>query len=67
MNRAKTAIVRPILKNYGLVNILNGFSKIYERFLHDRLTKFALKIFSYGTHHSSSHVLLKLTEEWKNL
>ena len=67
MNRAKTAIVRPILKNYRLVNILNDFSKIYERFLHDRLTKFTLKIFSYGTHHSSSHVLLKLTEEWENL
>ena len=42
---AKTALVRPIYKkydrgkinNYRPVSLLNGFSKMYERFLHDSL------------------------------
>ena len=49
---AKTALVRPIykkddrdkIKNYRPASLLNGFSKIYERFLHDSLSKFTDKI-----------------------
>ena len=75
---AKTALVRPIykkddrnkIKNYRPVSLLNGFSKIYERFLHDSLYNFTDKILSkfvsaYRKSYSSNHVLLKLIEEWK--
>ena len=45
---AKTATVRPIfknddrtkIKNYRSVSLLNIFSKIYERFLHENLTNY---------------------------
>ena len=51
---AKTALVKPIykkddgekIKNYRPVNLLNGFSKIYERFLHDSLSNFTDKLLS---------------------
>ena len=75
---AKTALVRSIykkddrdkIKNYRPVSLLNGFSKIYERFLHDSLSKFTDTILSkfvsaYRKSYSSNHVLLKLIEEWK--
>ena len=75
---AKTALVRPIykkddrgkIKNYRPVSLLNGFSKIYERFLHDSLSSFTDKVLSkfvsaYRKFYSSNHVLLKLIEEWK--
>ena len=75
---AKTALVRPIykkddrgkIKSYRPVSLLNGFSKIYERFLHDSLSNFTDKILSkfvsaYRKPYSSNHVLLKLIEEWK--
>ena len=75
---AKTALVRPMykkddsdkIKNYRPVSLLNGFSKIYERFLHDSLSNFTDKILSkfvsaYRKSYSSNHVLLKLIEEWK--
>ena len=75
---AKTALVRPIykkddrgkIKNYRPVSLLNGFSKIYERFLHDSLSNFTGKVLSkfvsaYRKSYSSNHVLLKLIEEWK--
>ena len=74
---AKTALVRPIykkdsskIKNSRPVSLLNGFSKIYERFLHDSLSNFTDKILSkfvsaYRKPYSSNHVLLKLIEEWK--
>ena len=47
----KTALVRPIykkddrgkIKNYRPVSLLNGFSKIYERFLHDSLSSFTVR------------------------
>ena len=50
---AKTALVRPIykkddrgkIKNYRPVSLLNGFSKIYERFLHDSLSNFTDTVF----------------------
>ena len=75
---AKTALVRPIykqddrdkIKTYRPVSLLNGFSKIYERLLHDSLSNFTDKIFSkfvsaYRKSYSSNHILLKLIEEWK--
>ena len=51
---AKTALVRPIYKkdnrdkieNYRPVSLLNCFSKIYERFLHDSLSNFTDKMLS---------------------
>ena len=75
---AKTALVRPIykkddgskIKNYRPVSLLNGFSKTYERFLHDSLSNFTDKVLSkfvsaYRKSYSSNHVFLKLIEEWK--
>ena len=75
---AKTALARPIykkddrdqIKNYRPVSLLNGFSKVYERFLHDSLSKFTDQIFSkfisaYRKSYSSSHVLMRLMEDWK--
>ena len=51
---AKTALVRPIykkddrdkIKNYRPISLLNGFSKIYEIFLHDSLSKVTDEILS---------------------
>ena len=75
---AKTALVKPLykkddrnkIKNYRPVSLLSGFSKIYERFLHDSLSNFTDKILSkfvsaYRKSYSSNHVLLKPIEEWK--
>ena len=77
---AKTVLVRPIykkddrdkIKNYRPVSLLNGFSKIYERFLHDSLSNFTDKIFSqfvsaYRKSFSSNHVLLNLSKNGRNL
>ena len=52
-NSAKVASVRPIFKkgerteigNYRPVSILNCFSKIYERFLHNQITSFSNEFF----------------------
>ena len=75
---AKTALVRSIyknddrgkIKNYRPASLLNGFSKIYKRFLHDSLSNFTDKVLSkffsvYKKSYSSNHVLLKLIEVWK--
>ena len=72
---AKIASVRPIykkddrtkIKNYRPVSILNVFSKIYERFLHDVLTPFVNTflftfISAYRKTYSSSHILINLIE-----
>ena len=74
----KTALVRPIFKknernkieNYRPVSILNGMSKIYERFIHNSLSSFAENILSnfisaYRKAYSSNHVLLRLIENWR--
>ena len=76
---AKTALVRLLYKknnrdevqNYGPVSILNGFSKVDERYLLNSLSNHIEKILSNfivpnRKRYSSSHVLLKLTENWKN-
>ena len=75
---AKIACVRPVFKkdertkisNYRPVSILNVFSKIYEKYLHEDLTNHVNKIFSsfvsaYRKQYSTNHVLIRLIEEWK--
>ena len=75
---AKTALVRLLYKknnrdevqNYGPVSILNGFSKVDERYLLNSLSNHIEKILSnfiaaYRKIYSSSHVLIRLIENWK--
>ena len=75
---AKVASVRPIYKkkcrktieNYRSVSILNTFSKIYERYIDDSLIPYINKCLSefvaaYRKSYSSSHVLIRLVENWK--
>ena len=76
---AKIAHVAPIFKakdrtnkvNYRPISILSVFSKIYERFIQEVLTPFIDKILSkfisaYRKNYSSSHVLIRLIENWKS-
>ena len=58
------------LGNYRPVSELNGISKIYERYIHNSLSSYAKTILSsfisaYKKSYSSSHVLLRLIENWK--
>ena len=75
---AKTATVRPIfkkddrtkIKNYRPVSLLNMFSKIYEKFLHENLTNYVNTFLSkfisaYRKSYSTDHVLIRLIENWK--
>ena len=75
---AKTTTVRSIfkkgdrteIKNYRPVSLLNIFSEIYERFLHENLTNYVDTFFSkfisaYRKSYSSDHVLIRLIESWK--
>ena len=75
---AKTATVRPIfkkgdrteIKNYRPISLLNIFTKIYEKFLHENLSNhvdtFLSKFISaYRKSYSSNHVLKRLIESWK--
>ena len=75
---AKTAPVRSLyhknnrdeIQNYRPASILNGFSKAYERYLLNNLTSHIKKILSnfitaYWKTYSSSHVLIRLIENWK--
>ena len=76
---AKVASIRPIfkgkgerteIKNYRPVSILNCFSKVYERFIHENLmssvTNFLSDFISaYRKGYSTNHVLLRLIENWK--
>ena len=77
---AKIATVRPIfkkddrtkIKNYRPVSLLNMFSKIYEKFLHENLTNYLNTFLSkfisaYRKSCSTSHVLIWLIENWKKL
>ena len=74
----KIASVRPLFKkksrnkieNYRPISILNTFSKIYERYIHNSLTPFVdnfLSVFisAYRKTYSSNHVLIRLIENWK--
>ena len=75
---AKIASVRPIFKkgerteigNFRPVSILNCFSKIYERFLHNQIAPFSNEFLSdfistYRKGYSTNHVLIRLIENWK--
>ena len=75
---AKIASVRPIYKkkcrntieNYRRVSILNTFSKIYERYIHDSLIPYINKclckfVAASRKSYSSIHVLIRLVENWK--
>ena len=75
---AKTALVSPLCKkkdrdkiqNYRPVSILNSFSKIYKQYLLNSLSGFVHKKLSnftaaYWKSYSSSHVLIRLIENWK--
>ena len=75
---AKTATVRAIfknddrtkIKNYRSVSLLNMFSKIYERLLHENLTNYVNTFLSkfisaYRQSYSTNHVLIRLIENWK--
>ena len=72
---AKTATVRQTfkngdrteMKNYRPVSLLNIFTKIYERFLHENLTNYVDTFLSkfisaYRKSYSSNHVLIRLIE-----
>ena len=74
----KTALVRPILKknernkirNYRPLSILNGMSKICEKYIHNSFSSFPETILSnfisaYKKSYSSNHVLLRLIENQK--
>ena len=66
----KTALVRPIFKknernkieNYRPVTILNGMSKIYERFIHNSLHN----IFFCGKHTFKFHISLQESLKFKS-
>ena len=73
---AKIASVKPIYKkesrsdknNYRPVSILNSFSKIYERFINDKLLSHVNDTLSdfvsaYRSKYSSNHVIFRLIEE----
>ena len=75
---AKIANVRPIfkkdertkVKRYRPVSLLNIFSKIYERFIHENLTPFVDYVLSefisaYRKTYSTNHVLIRLIRYWK--
>ena len=75
---AKIASIRPIFKkggkakigNYRPVSILNCFSKIYERFLHNQIASFSNEFLSdfisaHRKGYSTNHVLIRLIESWR--
>ena len=77
-NEAKVAIVRPIYKkksrdqieNYRPVSILSYFSIVYEKFLLQKFKPFINTFLSkfiaaYRENYSSSLVLIRLIENWK--
>ena len=54
----------------NVLHVLNCFSKIYERFLHNQITSFSNKFLSdfisaYRKGYSTNHVLIRLVENWK--
>ena len=58
------------IENYRPVSILNCFSKIYERFLHDQIASFSNEFLSdfisaYRKGYSTNHVLIRLIENWR--
>ena len=77
-DNTKVATVRPKqkkksrneLENYRPASLLNAFTKIYGRYIHNSITpvlnKFLyLFISAYRKSYSSNHVLIRLIENWK--
>ena len=77
-NEAKVAIIRPIyqkksrdqIENYRPVSILSYFSIVYEKFLLQKFKPFINTFLSkfiaaYRENYSSSHLLIRLRENWK--
>ena len=75
---AKVASVKPVYKkesrsdknNYRPVSILNGLSKIYQRFVNEKLPIHINNVLSdfvsaYRTKYSSNYMILHLIEAWK--
>ena len=58
------------IENYRPVNILNCFSKVYEKFLLEKFKPFINSFQSeymaaYRKKYSNNHVLIRLIENWK--
>ena len=58
------------MSNFRPVNVLNTFSKIYERVIKDQIVRGMEKYFSpflyaYRKNYSSQNILISLTEEWR--
>ena len=75
-DEAKLAHIVPINKlrtdkvNYRPVSVLSTFSKIFERFIHEKISPHfnsCLSIFisAYRKKYSSNHVIIRLLETWK--
>ena len=75
----KLAEISPVFKkndnldkvNYRSVNILTAISKVFEYILSDQMTEFFIDILhssvsAYRKGYSCQHVLLKLTEHWRD-
>ena len=61
---------RTLKKNYRPISILNVFSKISERYVETKIKPFidtclSSLISAYHKNYSSTHVLIRLIEEWK--
>ena len=78
VERAKEARITPLFKknsklckkNFRPVSVLNSFSKIIEKHYQNSMRNFtdsilSEKITAYRKGHSCHHVLLSLTEEWR--
>ena len=79
-NELKEADIVPVHKkksklskeNYRPISILPNISKVYERCLHDQMSKFFDNIFSkyqcsFRKGYSAQHCLLVMTEKWKKV
>ena len=69
---AKVASIRRIfkekgerteIKNYRPISMLNCFSNVYERFIHENFLSDFISAYRKG--YSTNHILLILTENWK--
>ena len=61
---------KDLINNYRPVSILNGFSKISQRYLHDCITPFVNRFLSkfisaYRKTYSFTYMLVRQLEEWK--
>ena len=61
---------RTEIKNYRPVSMLNCFSQVFERFIHESLVSSVTTFLSdfisvYRKGYSTNHVLLRLIENWK--